>query len=287
MSITRRTFVGAGLAGAASALAVSGWRAGAAPPEVKEYTLRSDSVPAGLDGMRLLIVSDIHAGANMNELRMRQLVGLLESLKPDLVLLAGDMVDASGSARDVESFAEAFSGLGPSGVVLAVPGNHDHAVGIDRIAAALRGTGIVLLRGDHHVVERGGDRLIVLGLDDPRQRQFDPPQTEAVRALCARAPRDGFRVLLSHRPGAFEEAARNRIPLTVAGHTHGGQIGLLWRDLTPVRLLTEYIRGLYELEGCNLIVSAGVGTGGIPVRVAVPPSVELVTLRSSASRPGV
>lgn len=158
-----------------------------------------------------------------------------------------------------------------------MPGNHDHASGIETLVEELHGSSTVLLRNEHHVIQGSDGGLALLGVDDPR---VHTSQDEAVAAVASRAPGGLFPILLAHRPAAFEAAARHGIPLTLSGHTHGGQIALPWRDLTPVRLLTKYVRGHYQVGNSHLLVSSGVGTSGPPIRVGVPPSMALVTLHS-------
>jgi predicted MPP superfamily phosphohydrolase len=181
----------------------------------------------------------------------------------------------------MRGFAGAFASVRGRHGTLSVPGNHEYLAGFDLAAREIRGAGIPLLRGEHRTIERSGDTLTILGLDDPGGATFDPPQDEAVSALAAQVPAGQFAILLAHRPAAFDAAARLGIPLTLAGHTHGGQIGLPARDLTPVRLLTRYVRGHYERGDSHLIVSSGVGTVDLPLRLGVPPSVALITLEKA------
>ena len=285
MRMTRRRFVrttlGGGVVGAG--LLLVGWRSGLAAPRVDRHEVPLAGLPDALDGFRILLVSDVHAGAGMDESRMAGVARLVNGLGAELVVVAGDMIDQGASESDVSAFARTFGRLrAPCGVV-AVPGNHEHYAGIDRSMTVLRESGFRVLSGSHVEVGDPGSELVVLGVDDPIITTFDPPQDEAVAAVAARAPQGPVRVLVSHRPAAFDAAERHGIALTLSGHTHGGQIGLPLRDLTPTRLVTRYVRGHYERRGCHLVVSSGVGTGGFPIRVGVPPSVALVTLRRSES----
>ena len=287
MRVTRRHFVrfalGSAIAGAT--LGLEGWRIGRWAPHVEDHVFRLESLPAGFDGFRILLLSDVHAGANMDGRQMSEVVEVVNSLEADLIVIAGDMVDARACATDVRNFARAFRDLKSAHGVVAVPGNHDFFAGIETLVDELDGSGIVLLRNEHHVIQGSDGGLALLGVDDPRVSTFDPPQDEAVAAVASRAPGGLFPILLAHRPAAFEAAGRHGIPLTLAGHTHGGQIALPWRDLTPVRLITKYVRGHYQLGSSHLLVSPGVGTSGPPIRVGVPPSLALVTLYSGLGDP--
>lgn len=278
MTFTRRRFLGALAGGAAVGVGggLLGWHTAQAL-SVDRHFLTLPGLPESLAGFRILMLSDVHAGASMDADRMSSVVSFTNALEADLIVLAGDMIDGLASHDDATAFAEAFKGL-HAGDVLAVPGNHEHFAGIEMCMAAFDEAGLGVLSGGHHVIERGDAALMVLGVDDPGSSTFDPPQDRAVEAVLRDAPKGPFPILVAHRPAAFEAAARLRIPLTLSGHTHGGQVGLPLRDLTPVRLLTPYVRGLYERGDARLIVSSGVGTGRMPLRLGVPPSVALITL---------
>jgi predicted MPP superfamily phosphohydrolase len=285
--VTRHRFLrfALGSAVAGATLGLAGWRVGHWALRVENHVFRLESLPAGFDGFRILLLSDVHAGANMDDHRMSEVVQFVNSLEADLIVIGGDMIDGGASATDARSFARIFRDLKSAHGVVAVPGNHDHASGIETLVKELHGSSIVLLRNEHHVIESSDGGLAFLGVDDPRVHTFDPPQDEAVAAVASRAPGGLLPILLAHRPAAFEAARRHGIPLTLAGHTHGGQIALPWRDLTPVRLVTKYVRGHYQLGNSHLVVSSGVGTSGPPIRVGVPPSLALVTLHSGLGDP--
>ena len=288
MIVTRRRFVRFALGSAAGVgLGLTGWRAGRRAPLVDTHVLHLGDLPKGFDGFRILLLSDVHAGAHMDGHRMSEVVRFLNSLEADLIVIAGDMVDGRASVADMRSFAREFRGLRAFHGVLAVPGNHDHYAGIETLSRELRDSGLTLLRGGSHTIERSGGGIVVLGVDDPRVYVFDPPQEEAVSDVSSRAPTGLLPILVAHRPAAFEAAGRLGIPLTLSGHTHGGQIGIPFTTLTPARLVTKYLRGHYQRNGSHLIVSSGVGTGGIPIRVGVPPSIALVTLRVPKDDPWV
>lgn len=248
-------------------------------PQVDSYILRLPTLPPRLDGFRILLMSDIHAGAFMGAEQISEVVECVNSLESDLVVLAGDLVDGTASVEEIHDCAVTLGGLRASHGAVAVPGNHEHFAGVENVCRELAAVGISVLRGGYRSIERGGDVLVILGVDDPRVGQFDPPQAEAVSLVAARSPVGAWRVLVAHRPGAFDAASRLGIPLTLAGHTHGGQIRLPPGDLTPVRLLSRYVRGHYRRGEDHLIVSSGVGTGQVPFRFGVPPSVAHLTLR--------
>jgi predicted MPP superfamily phosphohydrolase len=275
----RRAFLRrAALGTAAFTVGVGGyglWNAGRVPL-VHRRRLALSGLPPALQGFTVAHLTDIHAGFAMDEEAMRAIVQRVADQRPDLVVITGDMVD--GGSPDVAGFGRAFRDVAAPHGVIAVLGNHDHYVGAARVSRAARDAGIRVLVNGYHVIERGGEALVLLGVDDPQHRGFDPPQGHVVRAVAEGAPGDGVRILLAHRPGAFDTAAELGIPLMLAGHTHGGQIGIPLFELTPARLISRYPRGHYRRGASQLYVSAGVGTTGVPLRIGIPPEVALLTL---------
>src|SRR5262249_14715240 len=177
-------------------------------------------LPEAFDGFRVLHVSDVHAGINMEYDEMAEIVTLANSLRADLVVQTGDMIDSSPSY--IPHYTKAFRDLAaPHGVVTCL-GNHDRYTGEDQVIRGVRDAGQVFVRGDVHVIERGAATLALLGVDDPDNWIVDDPQTIAVDRVLRAAPPEAFRVLLAHRPGAFDTARVRGIPLTLAGHIHGG-----------------------------------------------------------------
>jgi predicted MPP superfamily phosphohydrolase len=137
----------------------------------------------------------------------------------------------------------------------------------------------VFVQNGSHVVERNGATLALLGIDDPDNWHVDDPQSRDVRAALAAAPPEAFHVLLAHRPGAWDTAAPRRIPLTLAGHIHGGQFYLPVVGWSPGRLITKYVMGHFQRGRSQLYVSRGIGVVGVPIRVFTPPEIELFELR--------
>jgi len=286
-SISRRRFVGLALGGTAvSAVALGrvGHNVASGLPRLERHTVTVAGLGRDLDGFRMALVTDVHAGPDMDGVRMEAVVDRVRSLGADLVLLGGDQIDARAGRDDRAAFRRAFARLEAPDGVAAVLGNHEYMGGVDAALDDLDAAGLPLLRGACRLVVRGESAFALLGLDDPDVPEFDPPRDAAVDDLVARAPGGLPRVLVTHRPGAFDAAARHGIALTLAGHTHGGQIGAPLRDLTPVRLATRYVRGRYRQGDSDLIVSSGVGTSGPPIRLGVPPAIVEVTLRTAPAR---
>jgi uncharacterized protein len=277
----RAATAGAALAGAAAAAVA--WRALWHEPRhgrVRERALALPRWPAELDGLRVALISDLHAGApHVDERRIERLVAAVGPHAPDLIVLLGDFIDPNvrgGSPVAPEAVAERLGGLRAPLGVLAVLGNHDWRNGGERVAAALRAAGIRVL--ENEVADLG--RLHVAGVADARTRDADVAGT--LRAVPDGAPV----LLLSHDPDLFPHVPA-RVALTVSGHTHGGQVAIPFvrRPVIPSRFGERYARGHIVEDGRHLYVTAGVGTSGWPVRLLAPPEVVILALRPEGAPP--
>ena len=280
--VSRRKFLARATytyAGAGAALSGYGMWSAYRLPRVTQRTLSFPDLPAGLEGLTLLHISDLHAGVHLGEDKMQEIVAQANALRPDLIVQTGDMIDISPSY--IPAYVRAFRELrAPLGVV-TVLGNHDRYTGEREVIRGCRDAGQVFVQNGCHVIERGGATLALLGIDDPHNWTADDPQTTDVDAALAAAPPGAFRVLLAHRPGAWDSAAPRGIPLTLAGHIHGGQFYLPLFGWSPGRLITKYVMGHFQRGASQLYVSRGIGVVGVPIRVFAPPEIELFQLRRS------
>jgi uncharacterized protein len=278
--ISRRRFLaGATYAYAGTGAVLSGhgiWSAYRLPG-VTRRTLTFPDLPAGLDGLTLLHLSDLHAGIHLGEDRMQELVAQANALSPELIVQTGDMIDISRSY--IPAYVRAFRELrAPLGVV-TVLGNHDRYTGEEEVIRGCRDAGQVFVINGCHLIERRGAPVAILGIDDPRNWKPDDPQPVDVDTALRAAPAGTFRILLAHRPGAWDSAAPRGIELTLAGHIHGGQLYVPLLGWSPGRLITKYVMGHFRRGASQLYVSRGIGVVGVPIRVFTPPEIELFTLR--------
>ncbi len=237
--------------------------------EIRELELRLPRWPRELDGMRIAHVSDFHVGHLMSVERATDVVDRVRSLRPDLLACTGDVVDLDmdcGVEAVFEAMAEVRAALG----AWLVLGNHDHLDDGKRLARLARTKGVRTLN-DETVTLDGGLRLG--GVDWGRS-------IRECSTRVGRAWRDGAGIdlLLSHNPKSFVAAARLGVPLTLAGHTHGGQVNLRKKsdDISFRRRLRA---GLYRRDEATLFVTVGLGAW-FPLRVNCPPEVVLLTARA-------
>ncbi len=280
VQLTRRQFLARGTyayAAAGAALSTYGIWSAYRVPVVTRRTLTFPDLPAAFDGLRVAHLSDLHAGIHLGEDRMQEIVAQVNALRPDLVLQTGDMIDIS--RQYIAPYVRAFRDLSAPLGCFTVLGNHDHYTGSAQVARGVLDAGQVLLMDRSKVIERDGAAIALLGIDDPDNWKSDDPQAEFVDRALRHAPPEAFKILLSHRPGAWDAAVPRDIQLTLAGHIHGGQFYLPVLGWSAGRLITKYVMGHFQRGHSQLYVSRGIGVVGVPIRVFVPPEIELFELR--------
>ena len=247
-------------------------------PVITRRTLVFPNLPPALNGLRIAHLSDVHAGIHMSEAKMQEIVKQTNALGADLIVQTGDMIDISQSF--IPDYVRAFRDLhAPLGVVTCL-GNHDRYTGEDAVVRGVKDAGQVFVKNGAHVIEHRGAALALVGIDDPRNWRADDPQDDdLMQALRVTPPAtEAFRILLAHRPGSFDGAAPRDIPLTLAGHIHGGQFYLPVIGWSPGRLITKYVMGHFTQGASQLYVSRGIGVVGVPLRIFVPPEIALFEL---------
>jgi predicted MPP superfamily phosphohydrolase len=246
--------------------------------KVRRLDVPLERWPPALDGLKVAVISDLHTGApHVDARKVDRIVAKVNAALPDLVALVGDYADPTvpfGEPVAPERVAESLGGLRAPLGVFAVLGNHDWVHYGERVPRALRKVGIEVLENDAVAVERGGAVLWVAGIADLRERRPD------VTTALAMVPPGQALIALTHDPDMFPQL-RGRAAVTLAGHTHGGQIGLplVRRATAPTR--HGYTGGEVREEGGYMYVSRGVGTTGLAVRLAAPPEIAVLTLRAS------
>ena len=244
---------------------------------VNRQELQLPNWPAKLAGLRVALLSDLHVGSPYwGPERMRQLVQRVNAERPDLILLAGDYLihDVKFGTRASEPVVASVIGelRAPLGVV-AVLGNHDGWHG-PVLRPLLEAQGIHVLDDEIFVVQARGSQFCVLGLADEEVRKRTPSEELAL------APTGMPLLVLVHEPDIFPDLDA-RASLTLAGHTHGGQVRLPWFGplYAGSRYGARYAAGHVREAGRQLFVTTGIGTSIWPIRFGVPPEYVMLTLR--------
>ena len=264
----RRLFLARSLAasvgGVVAGLSAAGLRSALGSVQVKELEVPLRGLPGELAGFRLVQISDVHVGPLLRGDWVGHVVEQVRALSPDAVAITGDLVD--GTVDELREHVAPLARLDPAHGVYFVTGNHDHYSGAEAWCAHLPSLGVIPLRNERVEIAPG---LFFAGVEDPTG------SPDLGKALDGHDPSDAL-VLLAHQPRQFAEAARRGVPLTLSGHTHGGQI---WPFSWLVALAQPYLAGLHRKGDSQLYVSRGTGFWGPPMRVFAPAEITLLKLQ--------
>lgn len=242
----------------------------AATVRSEQLTIVSSRLPSTADRLRIVQISDLHAGQIVREARIRKVLALVKAAAPDLLVSTGDLVD--GYQRHLHGLEQLFLEVTPRLGKYAILGNHEYYVGVARSVSFLKESGFKVLRNENFEL---GNNLSLTGIDDSRDKQQRIANDLAEKTLLSRTGQGSFRLLLKHRP-VVAEGSSDSFDLQLSGHVHKGQIFpfnlITWLNF-PVRTgLTELARGHY------LYVSRGTGVWGPPIRFLAPPEVTIIDL---------
>jgi predicted MPP superfamily phosphohydrolase len=286
-----------------------------------KYQIHREEIPISnlnpaLDGLSIVQLSDIHLSGYMPRTQVRRAVEMANELGAHLAVVTGDFITgASDPLPDcIEEIRQLRAPLGTFGC----NGNHEIYARVEDLAQSLFAqAGMKLLRAEHAQLTFNGAQFNLIGVDYQRERTLEGHKKQTLTNVDQLVRRDMPNILLSHNPNSFPRAAELGIELSLAGHTHGGQIQveILDHRLSPARFITDYIAGLYQrplmapsldtprysrVDGyseaprisrvpavvnanatgmASLYVNRGLGTVGAPVRIGVPPEITLIVLR--------
>ncbi|MBJ8345873.1 metallophosphoesterase [Antrihabitans sp. YC2-6] len=269
----RRTILRAAGAGVVvSALAAMGygvWEA--ATPRVVRARIPLARLPEEFSGLRIALISDLHVGPARGRGFTEKVVRLVNSEHPDLIAIAGDLVDGTVAkvGRDLEPLADLVAPLG----VYGVAGNHEFYADDGGAWMNFWETlGVEPLRNSRAEVVRNGAVIDIAGVYDITAPAPYEPDMDA--ALAGRDD-NRFVILLAHQPLHVEEASEHNVDLQLSGHTHGGQ---MWPLRTVVALVQPTVSGLDRIGNTVIYTTIGAGAWGPPVRVGAPPEIAILTL---------
>jgi predicted MPP superfamily phosphohydrolase len=303
---SRRTFfrTASVVAGAAPFLGVMyGYAGERLRYQVSRVEIPLNNLPAALDGMEIVQISDIHLSSYMTRESVRRVVDMANDVGADLAVVTGDLITGvhDSVADCVDEIRHLHAPLG----VYGCNGNHEIYARAEDLAERLyQQAGMKMLRKENAIIAFRGAQLNLIGVDYQRERMPGGRKMQMLANVEPLVRSDMPNILLSHNPNSFNRAAELGIELSLAGHTHGGQVQVEILDvsLSPARFITDYIAGLYHRpllmpdqpkrmgetiklmpnapKGlAALYVNRGIGTVGAPVRLGAPPEITHIVLR--------
>jgi len=268
--------------------AIYGFVAGRLKYRVERVEVPIANLPKELDGLKIAQLSDIHIGDFMPREEVRRAVDIANGLKPDLAVVTGDFVSSEFDPLGdcISELARLSAPLGTWGC----NGNHEIYANAEASAQALfQQHGMKLLRQENVELDWCGKKLNLIGVDYQRDHMTRGPAGPMLQGIEPLISREHPNILLSHNPNSFHRAAEMGIELSLAGHTHGGQVKveIVDHSFSPAQLITDFVAGLYHLpigetgKKAALYVNRGLGTFGVPMRLGVLPEITLLTLRTA------
>jgi hypothetical protein len=237
--------------------------------KIERLTIETEKLPAGIDRLKIVQISDLHLGMIVRGKRLQNIVNAINAEKPDMLVSTGDLVD--GQIDHLDGLAPMLRGVrAPSGKY-AITGNHEFYAGLRQAVEFTESAGFTVLRDK--AISEGA--IIIAGVDDPAAIQLKIRKLLTEKALLSPLPRQKFTLLLKHRPSIDPETAP-LFDLQLSGHTHKGQI---FPFNYVVQKIYPLIGGTFLLQsGPTLHVSRGTGTWGPPIRFLSPPEITAIEL---------
>ncbi|RMA65750.1 metallophosphoesterase [Ulvibacter antarcticus] len=261
--------------------------------KVLKYVLEFDDLPEAFDGYTLTQISDIHSGSFDNRKKVQYAVDLVNEQKSDVILFTGDLVN--NVAAEMNDWFTMFSELKAEDGVFSVLGNHDYGdyvdwesseakiENLDRLKALQGEMGWNLLLNEHRYLERNGERLALIGVENWGAGGFK--KAGNLEQACEGLATNEFKILMSHDPSHWQaevKESEKNVHLTLSGHTHGMQFGIEipgWIKWSPVKYRYENWAGIYEEFGRYINVNRGFGYLGYPGRVGIWPEITVIQLK--------
>lgn len=239
---------------------------------IRDLTLQIANLPAELEGVTIAHVTDTHIGKFTNGPMLEKIADATNQLDADLILLTGDLID--NSIKDLPAALAMLKQMQARHGLFMVEGNHDLFDDPREFVRQTRASGIALLRNQSAIITVRGHPVQIMGLVWNRSESGMANDVETVMQQKDSA---AFPILLAHHPHAFDAASEHGIPLTLAGHTHGGQL-MVTQELGMGPAMYKYWSGLYEKSGQSLVVGNGTGNW-FPIRTQAPAEIIHLTLR--------
>ncbi len=261
--------------------------------QVKKITLPFTNLPKAFDGFKIVHISDIHSGSFQDNKAVERGVNMILAEKADLILFTGDLVN--DRADEMNEYKTIFNRLTSPHGVFSTLGNHDYGdyvawpdpvaktANLEKLKQVHADMGWKLLMNEHHIIEKEGDQIALLGIENWGAKGRFPKYGKMKEAYPG-TEKIPFKILLSHDPSHWDAQVKTEYPdiqLMLAGHTHGMQFGLEnpYFKWSPVQWMYKQWAGLYEDGNQKLYVNRGFGFIGYPGRVGIMPEITLIELR--------
>ncbi len=241
-------------------------------PRIRHVDINVQTSDAGRESLTIALVTDIHLGTIIQNSRLAYMVDLLNGLHPDIVFLAGDIIDEDIKPVVEDNMGETLKNIRSRYGTYAVTGNHEYYAGVEESVRYLTDHGVTVLRDTAITID---ERFVLVGREDRTLTQLTGRERKPLEQILAGVNKNLPIVLMDHQPLGLDQAIRNKVDLQVSGHTHNGQ---LW----PIQFITGMIFdvswGYRRFGNTNFYVSCGYGTWGPPVRLGNQPEVVQITM---------
>ena len=247
---------------------------------VRHVTAEITNLPAGLDGMRIVQLSDLHVGPHLPQRTLDRIVTTVRTLAPDLIAVTGDLVD--DHPDDTDRYADVINTLSAPLGTFVIPGNHDVYAGWPQVARRLRERGgSHVLANQSRTVTRNGATLAIAGTGDPAAGNDGANGGVDIEATLSQVPAGVPVLALAHNPALWPALAQRGVALTLSGHTHWGQLALPQFGWSVASPFLAHAMGGHTAGGSLLYINPGTGYWGIPFRLGAWAEITQVTLRGA------
>jgi len=247
---------------------------------VRHVTAEIANLPAGLDGTRIVQLSDLHIGPQLPAARLARIVSTVRSLEPELIAVTGDLVD--DYAEDADRYADVMGALTAPLGVFVIAGNHDVYAGWNNVARRLKERlESHVLVNQSRTITRGGATLAIAGTGDPAAGNDAANGGVDIAATLEQVPAGVPVLALAHNPALWPALAKRGVALTLSGHTHWGQFALPALGWSMASPFLDHAMGGHQSGNSLLYINPGTGYWGIPFRLGAWSEITQVTLRTA------
>lgn len=247
-------------------------------PRIYRVDVPLAGLPDAFDGFKIAQISDLHIGPTIGTQYVRSVVNKVNSLRTDVVILTGDIVD--GPADQLKQDLLPLKDLKSKHGSYLITGNHEYYWDALSWLEEYRKIGLIPLLNEHVLLREQQSLVVLAGITDFTAGRMLPDHAYDIKKALHQAPADAIQILLSHQPAPYEQIADAGVHLQISGHTHGGQF---FPGSVLVKFVQKFLKGLYQYKKMWIYVSRGTGYWGPPLRFTVPSEITLLTLKKSPS----